>query len=404
MALKYLVPGGNGLWSNSNNWSLTSGGASGAGAPNAVDDVIFDANSLHAPMTVNVTSNCTSVYMSGYTGTVTYTAALNVLSSFEYSSGMTTAGASTLGLGNNTSTPSSTCSVNFNGVTHNAALSFANTNGANCVYTITGNLNVIGTVSFSNNNTGGAGSKSTINGGDVLCNSSLSIYGNGNRWINGTSNIRLVGTGNGNFTSGVNAYITGPDVYLEKTGGVINMTVGALYPRNISVFYVSGNYTNFILQNNNGLCTLDTNNFVWSSVGVGGGTGISLSSQLNVSGTFTNNITLSIGGTGGINCANLTTTGSLTFPAGSVTNISNTLTSVGTAAAPIVIGSSVSTVKANMILSNSGNQDVSHTSGRDIDSDGGTTIMSYRAPSITRCDNWTTLPVITSINTNSILR
>ena len=209
--------------------------------------------------------------------------------------------------------------------------------------------------------------------------------------------------GSGNFTSGVASYIFLP-VTFEKTGGTINMTVGALYLRSTSVTYVSGNFTNFILINNVGTNIIDTNNFSWSSVSIGGSGGINLASQLNVSGTFSNSISNTIGGVGGINCANLTTTGSLTLPAGSTTNISNTLTSVGTAAAPIVIGSSVSTVKANMILSNSGNQDVAHTNGRDIDSDGGTTIMSYRATSIVRCDNWSTLPIITSINTNSILR
>jgi hypothetical protein len=46
MALRYWV-GGTGTWDNTStaNWSTTSGGASGASAPTAADDVIFDANS-----------------------------------------------------------------------------------------------------------------------------------------------------------------------------------------------------------------------------------------------------------------------------------------------------------------------------------------------------------------------
>lgn len=402
MATKYLVPGGSGTWTNSNNWSFTSGGASGAGQPNAVDDVIFDANSLNAPMTVNATSNCTSVYMSGYTGTITYTSVLNVLNAFEYSSGTTVAGVGGLALGNNTSTPSTTCSVNFNGVFHNAPLGFNNTTAANTVYTIASDIHIGSTVAFANSNAAGSGAKATINGGNVYCYAGFSIYGNGNRWVNGNSDIIFVGGGSGNFVSGVSAFIQVPVIF-AKTGGTINMTSGALYPRGITVTYISGNFTNFIAASNVSTNTFDTSGMIWSSFGVGGGA-LNLSSQLNVTGTFTNTTTLTIGGIAGINCANLTTTGSLTLPAGSSTNITSTLTSVGTAASPITIGSSVSTVKANIVLSNSGNQDVAHTSGRDIDSDGGTTIMSYRAPAITRCDNWTTLPVITSINTNSILR
>ena len=402
MAIKYLVSGGNGLWSNSNNWSLSSGGPSGTGQPNAVDDVIFDANSLNAPITIGGTSNCFSVFMSGYSGTMTYNAALNVAKSFEYSSGMTITGTSNLALGNNTSTPASACYVNFNGVVHNANLSFNNTTAANTIYTIASDIHVLGTVSFANSNVAGSSAKATINGGNIYCYDGFSIYTNGNRWLNGTSNIYFVGGGSGNFTSGVSAFIQVPIIF-AKTGGTLNMTVGALYPHGATVTYISGNFTNFIAASNAGTNTFDTSGMVWSSFSVAGGA-INLTSQLNVSGTFSNSISNTIGGVGGINCANLTTTGSLTLPAGSTTNISNTLTSVGTAAAPIVIGSSVSTVKANMILSNSGNQDVAHTNGRDIDSDGGTTIMSYRATSIVRCDNWSTLPIITSINTNSILR
>ncbi len=120
--------------------------------------------------------------------------------------------------------------------------------------------------------------------------------------------------------------------------------------------------------------------------------------------TFSNSVASTIGGTGGINCNNLTTTNNLLFPVGSTTNIAGTLTAVATAASPFTIGTVTAGQRANMVLSNSGNQDVAHVNGRDIDSDGGTTIMSYRAASISNCDNWTTLPIITSINTNSILR
>jgi len=59
MANRYWV-GGSGQWdqNNTNNWSTTSGGASGASAPTDVDDVFFDANSG----TPTVTCSGTSVF------------------------------------------------------------------------------------------------------------------------------------------------------------------------------------------------------------------------------------------------------------------------------------------------------------------------------------------------------
>lgn len=399
MANAYLVPGGNGLINSSTNWSTTSGGPSGY-TPLSTDDLIADANSLNAPMTTVSGPTYETLTFSGYTGTFTIaTGTITFRSGIEYSSGMTVTGTGQINIGGNGMT---TANINFNGVTHSGNLIFNNGSTLNTVYTITGDLHVLGTVSFANINGAGSGAKATINGGNIYCYAGFSIYTNGNRWLNGSSAIYFVGGGSGSFTSGVSAFIQVPVVF-AKTGGTLNMTVGAIYPRGATVTYISGNFTNFIAASNVGTNTFDTEGMVWNSFAVGGGA-LNLTSQLNVSGTFSNSTSLTIGGTGGINCANLTTTDNLIFPAGSTTNISSMLTSTGTAASPITIASSTLTVKANMILSNSGNQDVSHTAGRDIDSDGGTTIMSYRAPSITRCDNWTTLPVITSINTNSILR
>ena len=404
MATKYLVSGGNGNWLHSSNWSYTSGGTSGAPQPTATDDVIFDANSLNAPINVSSSSGCLTVFMSNYTGLITYSSTLNVGQSFEYSSGMTTAGSGSLSLGYNLSTPASVCAINFNGVTHNAGFSFNNNTGTLCTYTITGDMNIMSNVTFANSNlSGGAAVKITINGGDVLCNAGIAIFGNGNRWISGTSKIKLVGSGSGNYASGINSYLMNAGLVFQKTGGVINNTTGGVYLRNSQVTYISGTFTNFNLLQVAGVTTADTNNMVWANYSNAGG-GLVLLSQLNVAGTFSNAVSLSIGGTGGINCNNLTTTKNILFPIGSTTRIANALTSIGTAAAPILIGSAVAGLKANMILSKSGSQDIAHTNGRDIDSNGGLTIYSYRPTSINNCDNWRNLPIITSVKTNTIIR
>lgn len=397
MATKYLVSGGNGLWSNSNNWSLTSGGPSGTGAPNAGDDVIFDANSMNAPMTVNTTSNCNSMFMSNYTGVFTYSAALNVLQAFEYSVGMTTAGASTLNLGNNTSTPASACSVNFNGITHNAALSFNNTNGTGCTYTITGDLNVMGLVNFANSNLGGSGVKATVNGGNILCNAGFGIYGNGNRWITGTSIIRFVGSGSGNFTSGVSAFFLNMSIEFAKTGGTIDMTSGAIYTRGTTITYTSGNFTNFLLACNVGSATLTTPGLTWSNVSCGGGSlsnnGLLSTLNLSISSAFT------IGGTGDINTNTMFNSTSFGLGNGKTLNISTTWSSVATAAAQFTVSSPAG---AKINLSTSAAQDIAHTNAVNIDSSGGKTIYSYRVVTLTNTINWATLPIITTINTNSI--
>lgn len=57
MATKYFVNGGvNNLWSNTNNWSTSSGGAGGAGIPGTADVATFDGNS----------PNCTIDGATGY--------------------------------------------------------------------------------------------------------------------------------------------------------------------------------------------------------------------------------------------------------------------------------------------------------------------------------------------------
>lgn len=395
MANAYLVPGGNGVITSSTNWSTVSGGASGY-TPLSTDDLIVDANSLNAPL-ASATASFLSLTFSNYTGvfTLTTSTTLTISISLTYSTGMSTIGTGGLNVG---SSVLSTADITSNGVTHSGNFAFSNGSNALTTYTITGNLNIIGTTTFANSNGGGAGTKIIINGSDILCNSGFVLFGNGNRYVSGTSQIRFVGNGSGSFQLGVNSYPR-LSVIFEKTGGIIN-AISNYYLRDGSIKYISGTFTNFILSAALGTNTIDTNTMVWLTANLSASN--TLNSQLNVSGTCTASSTLS--GTGGITCTNLTLTGSLNLPIGSTTTISGTLTSVGTAAAPFTIATVTSGQRANMILSSTGNQDVAHTSGRDIDSDGGLTIMSYRAPSITNCDNWMLLPIITSINTNLILK
>lgn len=400
MATLYLVTGGTGVITSSTNWSATSGGAPGV-TPTSADDLVADANSLNAPL-FTATATYNSLTFTNYTGNLTLNSGtLTIAQTLVYSSGMTTSGTAILNVG---SSSLSTASINFNGVTHSGTFGFNNGASNGTVYTITGDINIIGTTNFGNSSSSGAGTKITLQGnGRVLMNAGMSIFGNGNRWLGGGTggvSLHFVGTGSGVFTSGVNAYIFLP-ITFNKTSGTINQTVGSLYARTTTVTYISGNFTNFIL-NMQHANTINTAGMTWASVITS--SSFTNNSLLSIAGTLTTSNSITIAGAGNITCNNLTNTNSLGLAAGKTLNINNTWTSVATAASVFTIYSTTLSAKTNIILSNSGNQDIAHTNGRDIDSDGGTTIMSYRAPSITRCDNWTTLPVITSINTNSILR
>ena len=80
MAARYWV-GGTGTWDNvvTTNWAATSGGAGGASAPTATDNVIFDANSGTGTVTVTVGSGaaCGGCVISGWAANVTFSLAGN---------------------------------------------------------------------------------------------------------------------------------------------------------------------------------------------------------------------------------------------------------------------------------------------------------------------------------------
>jgi hypothetical protein len=92
MAARYWVNGGSGFWNNTNNWSATSGGPSGASVPVSADDVFFN-NLGNSNCTVNASNTCRSITCSGYTSTLSVTFGnLFVTNSIEFSLGMSFGG------------------------------------------------------------------------------------------------------------------------------------------------------------------------------------------------------------------------------------------------------------------------------------------------------------------------
>jgi len=79
MALRYWV-GGTADWNATagTKWSTTSGGAGGSAVPTAADDVIFDANSGAAVVTVGSTVACRSLNCAAFTGNLRVSNPINI--------------------------------------------------------------------------------------------------------------------------------------------------------------------------------------------------------------------------------------------------------------------------------------------------------------------------------------
>lgn len=96
MANRYLVAGGSGLWNatDTNNWSATSGGASGASCPTSSDDVFLDAGSAGASIDCQATATAANVDCTGFTGTFSWGGAVSTTwgGSWTFSAGMTVNG------------------------------------------------------------------------------------------------------------------------------------------------------------------------------------------------------------------------------------------------------------------------------------------------------------------------
>ena len=72
MANRYWVPGGNGLWSSTTNWSTASGGASGASVPGSADGARFDAASGAGASTLDFNITVNFVNFQAFTGSFVF--------------------------------------------------------------------------------------------------------------------------------------------------------------------------------------------------------------------------------------------------------------------------------------------------------------------------------------------
>jgi hypothetical protein len=92
MANRYWVSGGSGLWNgtDTNNWSATSGGPSGASVPTTADDVFFNGSSGAGAVTISDgNKGAKSINCTGFTGNLTGSSSISVAGSVTLSAGMT---------------------------------------------------------------------------------------------------------------------------------------------------------------------------------------------------------------------------------------------------------------------------------------------------------------------------
>lgn len=263
MANRFLVSGGDGNYNSTSNWAATSGGASGASFPLTGDDVIIDANSLNAPLNINVVSSCRSFVCSNYTGTVSINNTLNVTGSGATGNITLSAGMVITGSANFTKIqPSGAASViTSNAVVFDCPFSYQTISGA--ILTISGIMQVKELIVPTNTATA-----------PIINGSTIRVVGNvtHNCPVNGTTTIELISS----TTATINQVATrflGTNLVINKTGiwnqgdlyfgstigrtltytaGVTNVT-GTLFTTSSTTLNTSGMIWNTIIHPNNNL-------------------------------------------------------------------------------------------------------------------------------------------------------
>jgi hypothetical protein len=180
MADRYWVAGGTGNYNSTTNWSATSGGASGASVPTTVDDVFFNASSGAGIATINATSNCRSLNLTGFTGTLNFNFNLNVNGTILNlgTGGYTITGTANLRL-------ATTMTITSNGTIYQGNFEFS----SGGTYTLADDLTINGTTIISSS---GA---QNLNGNNLFVKSNFLITSSGSGSTSGTTNIILSGTG-----------------------------------------------------------------------------------------------------------------------------------------------------------------------------------------------------------------
>ena len=295
MADRYWVAGGNGNYNSTTNWSATSGGASGASVPTSVDNVFFNGSSGVGTATINTSSSCANLNLTGFTGTISFANTLTTTGSIVNlgTGGYTQAGISGLVIQNN-STLTSGGVIWSRKLTINSTSTFTLADD----WTVTGDFQINNIPTINNN---------TLNiGGNFIMASP--------NWATGTTIFNFNGTGTWSSNSGGflrnNVTINTPTGTLTISG-TVGYQVGTLT-------YIAGTViTTGSTLSTQGAVTLNTNGITWNNISITTSATITLGSNLTLTGTLTIGNSLTNFVLGGFNLisinANLTMSASGTF-------------------------------------------------------------------------------------------
>lgn len=276
MADRYWV-GGTASWDGTagTKWAATSGGAGGASVPTSADDVFFDAASGAATVTIATgNTGARSINCTGFTGTITGTAAISVAGSITLNT--------TMGW-----THTGTVSITGTGTLTSAGKTFSplTINGAGITTTLGDALNIGSGVltitqgTFTTNNFNVTASSLLAN------NSNVKTFNLGSSVVTltGSGVVFSVGTSNTTFNAGTSTIILsgGPTATLQATGQ------GGLTYNNVS-------FTNTALTTASIQGTNTFNNISVAATSSSSGT-----TQVTISGNQTINGTLSTTSTAG---------------------------------------------------------------------------------------------------------
>jgi len=303
--------------------------SNGAWAEGSPPDITMDvvATGTSGPITVDtLTCVCKTMVLTGYTGTMTFTAGkgLTVSGNVTFASGMTITGTGGL-------TISATATLTSAGKTFTGALAF----GANSI-TFGDNWTISGMVYVN------SGVVAVVNGSQIICNGGLTVTGS----CSGTTNFIL----GGGTWSGANT--TGISNNLSFNG---NVTLsGSIYYSTGTLSYISGTIitgTSTLIIN--GSCTLNANGMSFANFTNVGNITITLQSNISISSTFymqNNNLTFS--GAYSVSCAYMQIgVGSLNLTLTLVSGQTLTITSGIYIGATYVTGRSTQTIRSSVASS-----------------------------------------------------
>lgn len=266
MANRYWV-GGTASWDGTagTKWALTSGGTGGEAVPTSADDVFFDANSGANTVTIAVgNTGAKSINCTGFTGTLTGSAAISVAGSVTLVTGMTYSHSGTM-----TFTGTGTL------ITANKTFSGVEVNGSGITLTL-GDALYTGT---SRDITVTAGTLSTAN--YSLSGRSLISSNSNTRTINlGSSNVTLSSTTPVNFATSTNLTFNAGTSSIQSSGAGTNFSGGGLTYYNVS--YISTSAGIYFLNDVNTF-----NNLTFAAYSSVGYKKLIVNDNQTINGTFT---------------------------------------------------------------------------------------------------------------------